>query len=96
MVARKRRPCKYLTTKRVGGRCGTGQTCAQTDLTCHYFDASAFAAPLITSAATAHFGNTGRNQFIGPGYFSFNLSVIRDFKLWELGHLPRYGPTPSV
>ncbi len=63
----------------------TGQTCAQTDLTCHYFDASAFAAPLITSAATAHYGNTGRNQFIGPGYFTFNLGVIRDFKLWEWG-----------
>ena len=63
----------------------TGQTCAQTDLTCHYFDPSAFAAPLITSAATAHYGNTGRNQFIGPGYFTFNLGLIRDFKLWEWG-----------
>ena len=61
----------------------TGQTCGQTDLTCHFFDASAFAAPLITSAATAHYGNTGRNQFIGPGYFSLNLSVIRDFKIKE-------------
>ena len=28
----------------------TGVTCAQTDLSCHYFDASAFAAPLITGA----------------------------------------------
>jgi hypothetical protein len=63
----------------------TGQTCGQTNLSCHFFDPSAFAAPLITSAATAHYGNTGRNQFIGPGYFSFNLSLIRDFKLWEWG-----------
>ena len=61
----------------------TGQTCGQTNLTCHYFDASAFAAPLITNAATAHYGNTGRNQFIGPGYFSFNLSVIRQFNIKE-------------
>jgi hypothetical protein len=63
----------------------TGQTCAQTDLTCHYFDPTAFAAPLITNAATAHYGNTGRNQFIGPGYFSLNLGIIREFKLWEWG-----------
>jgi hypothetical protein len=61
----------------------TGQTCGQTDLSCHYFDPNAFAAPLITNAATAHYGNTGRNQFIGPGYFSLNLSVIRDFKIKE-------------
>ncbi len=65
----------------------TGQTCGQTNLSCHFFDASAFAAPLITSAATAHYGNTGRNQFIGPGYFSLNLSVIRDFKIKEYATL---------
>ncbi|HTD21043.1 MAG TPA: TonB-dependent receptor [Terriglobales bacterium] len=61
----------------------TGQTCAQSDPTCHFFDASAFAAPLITSAATAHYGNTGRNQFRGPGYFEMDLSVSRAFKLTE-------------
>jgi hypothetical protein len=61
----------------------TGQTCGQTNLSCHFFDASAFAAPLITSNANAHYGNTGRNQFIGPGYFNLNLSVIRDFKIKE-------------
>jgi len=61
----------------------TGQTCLQTDLSCHYFDPSIFAAPLITGAANAHFGNTTRNQFRGPGYFMMNLSVIRDFKLTE-------------
>jgi len=61
----------------------TGQTCAQDDLTCHYFDASAFAAPLITSSANAHYGNTGRNEFRGPGYFEMDLSVTRNFKLTE-------------
>lgn len=59
----------------------TGVTCAQGDLSCHFFDPSAFAAPLITSAANAHLGNTNRNEFRGPGYFSMNLSVVRDFKL---------------
>ncbi|HKW16919.1 MAG TPA: TonB-dependent receptor [Terriglobales bacterium] len=61
----------------------TGQTCAQTDLSCHYFDPSAFAAPLITSAANAHYGNTNRDEFRGPGYFNMNLSVLRDFRLTE-------------
>ncbi|MGH9512213.1 MAG: carboxypeptidase regulatory-like domain-containing protein [Terriglobales bacterium] len=61
----------------------TGQTCLQDDPSCHYFLASAFAAPLITSPANAHFGNTGRNEFRGPGYFNMNLSVLRDFKLTE-------------
>ena len=61
----------------------TGQTCAQSDPTCHFFDPNAFAAPLITSAANAHYGNTNRNEFRGPGYFNMNLSVIRDFKLTE-------------
>ena len=61
----------------------TGQTCTHGNLSCHYFDPSAFAAPVITSPANAHFGNTGRNQFIGPGYFSLNLSVIREFKIKE-------------
>jgi hypothetical protein len=61
----------------------TGQTCAQGDLSCHFFDPAAFAAPLITSPANAHFGNTNRNEFRGPGYFSLNLSVIRDFRFRE-------------
>jgi hypothetical protein len=61
----------------------TGQTCAQTDPSCHYFDPSVFAAPLITSSANAHYGNTNRDQFRGPGYFNMNLSVLRDFKLTE-------------
>ncbi len=59
----------------------TGVTCAVGDPTCEYFAPSSFAAPLITSAATAHYGNTNRNEFRGPGYFIANLSIVRDFKL---------------
>ncbi|HEV7218567.1 MAG TPA: TonB-dependent receptor [Terriglobales bacterium] len=61
----------------------TGQTCAQTDLSCHYFDPSIFAAPLITSSANAHYGNTNRNEFRGPGYFTTSLSLAREFRLTE-------------
>jgi hypothetical protein len=57
----------------------TGVTCGQTDPTCHFFDASSFAAPLITSAANAHYGNTNRNAFRGPAYFSAHLALVRDF-----------------
>lgn len=61
----------------------TGVTCAQGDLSCHYFDPSVFAAPLITSSATAHYGNTNRNAFRGPAFFNANLSVVRDFNIRE-------------
>jgi hypothetical protein len=61
----------------------TGATCAPNDLSCHYFDPTSFGAPLITSAANAHYGNTNRDEFRGPGYFNMNLSIIRDFKLTE-------------
>jgi hypothetical protein len=61
----------------------TGVTCALGDATCEFFAPSSFAAPLITSAATAHYGNTNRNQFRGPAYFSTNLSVVRNFKVKE-------------
>jgi len=57
--------------------------CPLSDLSCRYFDPSSFAAPLITSNANAHFGNTNRNEFRGPGYFSMNLSLARQFKLTE-------------
>lgn len=56
----------------------SGQTCAATDLTCHYFDPSAFAVP-----AAGTYGNTGRNAFRGPGYFNMNLSLARQFKVTE-------------
>jgi hypothetical protein len=57
--------------------------CALGDLSCRYFDPSAFATPLITGNSNAHFGNTNRNEFRGPGYFGMNLSLARQFKLTE-------------
>jgi len=68
--------------------------CAQNDPTCHYFDPTLFAQPWIcTNPGTnpgqcgpfspAHFGNTGRNAFRGPGYFEMDLSISRSFKLTE-------------
>jgi len=57
--------------------------CALGDLSCRYFDPSSFAAPLITGNANAHFGNTNRNEFRGPGYFGMNLSLARQIKLTE-------------
>ena len=71
-----------------------GQTCAFDDMTCHYFDPTAFAAPWICTQAefdkdqcdvlnAPHYGNTNRNQFRGPGYFQMDLSIARNFKLTE-------------
>jgi hypothetical protein len=80
------------TYHQIGGRPPrTGQTCLENDPTCHFFDPTAFAQPVITcntnpcppGSFPAHFGNTNRDQFRGPGYFNMNLSVLRDFKLTE-------------
>jgi hypothetical protein len=68
-----------------------GATCLQDDPSCHYFEASDFAQPMITCSTLPcapgtvppHFGNTGRDEFRGPGYFNMNLTVLRDFKLTE-------------
>jgi hypothetical protein len=60
-----------------------GDQCPPSDLSCHYFDPTAFAQPLITGLTDAHFGNTFRNQFRGPGYFQMNLSIHRAFDLSE-------------
>jgi hypothetical protein len=61
----------------------TGVTCAVNDPTCHYFLPTAFAAPLITGNANAHYGTSHRNEFRGPGYFNMNLSLAREFGLTE-------------
>jgi len=58
-------------------------SCFQSNLSCHYFDPSAFAAPLITSNSNGPYGNTNRNEFRGPGYFEMDLSLAREFKLTE-------------
>jgi hypothetical protein len=74
--------------KRLGGKPPrTGVTCALGDPKCSYFDPSAFAAPVISSAATAHYGNTNRNAYRGPGFFNMNMSIVRDFKIREIATL---------
>jgi len=67
----------------LNGRPNRDSICALNDMSCKYFDPSSFAAPLITSNANAHFGNTNRNEFRGPGYFGMNLSLARQIKLTE-------------
>jgi hypothetical protein len=61
-----------------GGQPAARLNCKSTDLSCHYFDPAAFAVP-----AAGVYGNTGRNQFRGPGYFNMNLSLARQFNLTE-------------
>lgn len=41
-----------------------------------WFDTSAF-------VAVPRFGNLGRNVVIGPGFSNIDLSVLKNFKLWE-------------
>jgi hypothetical protein len=55
-------------------------SCAATDMTCHWFDPSAFASVPSTQN---RFGTSGRNTMRGPGYFNLDASVFRDFKITE-------------
>jgi hypothetical protein len=41
-----------------------------------YYDPTAWA-----NVTTARYGNTGRNQFYGPGYWNYSMSVFRTFAL---------------
>jgi hypothetical protein len=43
----------------------------------------------FTSAAPSTLGNTGRNAFVGPGFYSFDLSLARAFPLPWLGDAGR-------
>jgi hypothetical protein len=54
-----------------------------------WFNPAAFAAPAActpyssTNPNACAFGNTGRNQFRGPAYFSDNLSLFKSFPIHE-------------
>ena len=67
----------------------TGVSCTVGTPSCSYFDPSSFAAPEIDpkNPATAHYGNTNRDEFRGPGFFNMNLSIVRDFKIREFATL---------
>ncbi|MBO0857029.1 MAG: TonB-dependent receptor [Chloracidobacterium sp.] len=57
-----------------------GQNCAPTDMSCHYFNPSAFAQP---PASPARFGTVGRNTLRGPGFFNLDTGLFRDFNVTE-------------
>lgn len=54
----------------------------------HWFDPTSFAQPTGCSgspctAANVGLGNTGRNQFRGPGYIQDNISLFKSFNLFR-------------
>jgi Carboxypeptidase regulatory-like domain/TonB dependent receptor len=54
--------------------------CAPTDLSCHYFDPTAFRP---VPANEVRFGTAGRNILRGPGFFNLDASIFRDFQITE-------------
>jgi Carboxypeptidase regulatory-like domain len=78
----------------------------------HWFDPAAFTQPTGCPAAPAPcpspgLGNTGRNQFRGPGYLQDNISLFKSFRLWreialetridafQLSNTPQFGQPNS-
>jgi hypothetical protein len=85
--------------KKLGGKAPrTGVSCSVGNPACSYFDPSSFAAPEIDpkNPTTAHYGNTNRNEFRGPGFFNANLSIVREFKMREFASLQVRGDAFGV
>jgi hypothetical protein len=59
---------------------GASTSCPPADMSCHYFDPSAFAA---VPAGQIRFGTSGRNNVRGPGLFNLDASIFRDFRISE-------------
>jgi len=49
----------------------------------HWFDTTAFTQPAGCTVSPCQLGNTGRNQFRGPGYIQDNLSVFKSFNIFR-------------
>jgi hypothetical protein len=56
--------------------CGNRTQWANPTASGGYFDQTAFATP-----TTGTFGNSGRNNLIGPGYFNTDISLVKNFPL---------------
>ena len=69
----------YRVTHAVAGAAAT--------VTPTWFDPTAFQSPTAlvpcASPGPCALGNTGRNQFRGPGYFSDNLSIFKSFPIFR-------------
>ncbi len=49
----------------------------------HWFNPGAFSLPAGCTVNPCDAGNTGRNQFRGPGYIQDNVSLFKSFSLWR-------------
>lgn len=59
---------------------GASVSCQPTDMSCHYFDPTAFAA---VPSSQIRFGSVGRNSVRGPGLFNLDASISREFRFGE-------------
>lgn len=66
-----------------------GNPFAGTSTPNNFLNLTAFQAPCFVTAdgtgctGNQHFGNVGRNAFVGPNYKNFDFSVVKDTKLTE-------------
>lgn len=49
----------------------------------HWFDPTAFSQPAGCTVSPCQLGNTGRNQFRGPGYIQDNVSLFKSFNIFR-------------
>jgi hypothetical protein len=49
-----------------------------------YLNPNAFAYPAITASdPNGYFGNLGRDEIFGPGFWNYDFSISKNFQLWE-------------
>ena len=77
-------------TTQTGQLVGTYHVTHAVGANAHWFDPSAFgtpsgcpAAPAVCTAQNVGLGNTGRNQFRGPGYIQDNFSLFKSFNIYR-------------
>jgi hypothetical protein len=77
----------------------------------HWFDPTAFSTPSgcpsVCTSQNAGVGNTGRNEFRGPGYVQDNFSLFKSFNMYretslqfrfdatQLSNTPQFGQPTS-
>jgi hypothetical protein len=70
-------------TTQTGSLTGAYNVTHATGSAAHWFNPAAFSTPLGCTVSPCDAGNTGRNQFRGPGFISDNFSLFKSFNLWR-------------
>ena len=70
-----------LNTTGTAPRASCGSRVSWTTHGTGYFNQAAYASPLVAPAVFGTFGNSGRNNLLGPSFFAADISAVKNFPL---------------